>query len=218
MSEPEPRDRPARPAIAGLILAAGASTRLGEPKAAAVAHGKTFAAHVAHALQAGGVGSILAAIGAHEKTTRAAFEEITGVVCLRVLHPEEGAIASVRQGLEDLSRSAQLRGVIVAPVDHPAIRASTIVALCRAASSSSRPILVPSYAAKRGHPTYFAREIWSELAAPDLRQGARSVVRRDPDRVLEVAVSDPGVLLNIDTPESLARWRKTPIAIAERSP
>ena len=211
MSDAKSRHPPARPAVAGLILAAGAATRLGEPKAAAVAHGKTFAAHVAHALQAGGIHSILAAIGAHEKATRAAFEEIGGVACLRVRHPEEGPIASLRQGIENLSPSAHVHGVIVAPVDHPAIRASTIVELCQAAAASSCPILVPCFAGQRGHPTYFAREIWSELAAPGLKEGARSVVRRDPDRVLEVAVSDPGVLRNIDTPESLALWRAAPI-------
>ncbi len=216
MSDPRTRHSPARPAVAGLILAAGEATRLGEPKAAAIAHGKTFAAHVAHALQAGGIDPILAAVGGHERATRAAFGEIQGVNCFRVRHPEEGPIASMREGLANFSPTPDLRGVVVAPVDHPAILSSTIVALCQNAATTSRPIVVPCLAGQRGHPTYFAREIWAELAAPDLAHGARSVVRRDPNRVLEVAVADPGILLNIDTPESLALWRETPRATSAR--
>ena len=208
-SSQEARHRIDQSTVAGLILAAGEATRLGEPKAAAVAHGKTFAAHVASALQQGGLSRILAVVGIHETASASAFGAIAGVECLQIGHPERGPIASLCLGLERLSQSTSCTGVVVAPVDHPDIQAATITCVLEAAAGSSRPIVVPCHTGKRGHPTYFAREVWPEFAAPDLHEGARSVVRRDETRVLEVEVPDHGILRNIDTPTSLARWQQT---------
>ena len=209
VADSEPGHRPARPAVAGLILAAGAATRLGEPKAAAVAHGSTFAAHVAKALRAGGISRLLAMVGVHEQDARQALAGIDHVEFATVHSAERGPIASLAQGLEILARDPRYSGVVVAPVDHPSIQAATVAALCQGAIVSGQPIVVPVFAGRRGHPTYFAREIWPEFAANDLIEGARTVVRRSPARVHEVPVSDAGILRNIDTPESLRLWRQS---------
>ena len=51
---------------------------------------------------------------------------------------------------------------------------------------------------------FFPRSVFEELTAPDLTEGAREVVRRDPGRVIEVPVDDPGVIVDIDTPDQYA--------------
>ena len=69
----------------------------------------------------------------------------------------------------------------------------------------SAPILIARYHGRRGHPVLFAKRVFSELlAAPD-GEGARFVVNADPARVVYVEVEDPGVTLDLDTPEDLKR-------------
>lgn len=196
-------------AIAGLILAGGASRRMEQPKASLQAHGDTFVGHVARALSAAGTAPNLVVAGVHLEATRAALADATDLILLTNPAPLRGPISSIAIGLAWLQRDAAIRGCIIAPVDHPAIEASTITALIRAARQATHPIVAPLFRGQRGHPTYFAREVWEELLDPQLAGGARVVVRRDPARVQELVVTDAGVVRNIDTPEHLAAWRST---------
>lgn len=193
--------------VAGLILAGGASRRMKAPKAALRAHGATFVAHVAHALAAGGTSPNLVVAGVHRETTRAALGSAYNFPLLDNPAPERGPISSIAIGLAWLRSDPRVRGCIIAPVDHPAITAGTVAALLEAACATTHPIVVPVFRGRRGHPTYFAREVWHELLDPQLDGGARVVVQRAPARVREVKVIDPGIVRNIDTPEDLAAWR-----------
>jgi molybdenum cofactor cytidylyltransferase len=69
-----------------------------------------------------------------------------------------------------------------------------------------RPIIVPTYGGGRGHPTLFARQLYGELLAAPLDQGARVVVRAHADEVLELPTDEAGVLADVDTPEQYEQW------------
>jgi molybdenum cofactor cytidylyltransferase len=60
-------------------------------------------------------------------------------------------------------------------------------------------VVVPAVGEETGHPVLFRSTLFPELLEPDLEEGARTVVRRDRDRVLEVQVNDPGVLADLNT-------------------
>ena len=68
------------------------------------------------------------------------------------------------------------------------------------------PILIASYQGKRGHPVLFSSQVYGEILAAPLDQGAKVVVRKDPARVREIPLEDPGILADIDTPEDYARY------------
>lgn len=88
---------------------------------------------------------------------------------------------------------------LVALADMPWLRATTCQQV--AAAAASHPIVVPTFQGRRGHPVAFERALWTELAALSGDTGARSLLARHA--VKELAVDDPGVLSDVDTPQDL---------------
>jgi molybdenum cofactor cytidylyltransferase len=84
------------------------------------------------------------------------------------------------------------------PVDHPYVDLASVLAVLDAARRTGAPIVLPVFEGRRGHPVYFSRECWRELASvPD--GGARTVVHAHEADLLEVPVVNIGVLRDIDT-------------------
>jgi CTP:molybdopterin cytidylyltransferase MocA len=112
----------------------------------------------------------------------------------------------VQAGLEPLER-AGAEALLLAPVDHPLFRVETVQALLRRFRAAGRPIVVPLYRGRRGHPVLLAAELFDELRRAPASIGARAVVRADPGRVEEVELDDPGVLFDLDDPAALEAAR-----------
>lgn len=90
---------------------------------------------------------------------------------------------------------------LVALADMPWLRASTCQQV--AAAAVQHAIVVPTWQRRRGHPVAFSRTLWKELAALGGDTGARALLARHP--VHELALDDPGVLADVDTPQDLRR-------------
>ena len=69
-------------------------------------------------------------------------------------------------------------------------------------------IVLPTFEGRRGHPVLFSSEVLEEILALGPSEGANIVVRKNPDRIIEVPVNAPGILVDIDTPEQFERLRK----------
>ncbi|HNU12334.1 MAG TPA: nucleotidyltransferase family protein [Rubrivivax sp.] len=95
-------------------------------------------------------------------------------------------------------------GWLVLPGDMPMIRTSSIQAVADALGE--HPVAFTQYRGRRGHPVGFGSELFSELMALDGDIGARRIIARYPAHAIEL--DDPGVLVDIDTPEDLARARR----------
>lgn len=191
-------------AVAGLIPAAGRSSRMGTAKALLDADGPTFLERVAGALSGGGCAPILVVVE-DPASPIAALARTAG--CLPVPNPDpsEGPISSLRVGFAALP--PEVEAVVVCPVDHPLVEPSTVSALLAAFRARRAPVVVPTLAGRRGHPTLFRRDLEEELAEPGLREGARTVVARHEDALEEVRVEDEGILVDIDTlPEYRRRF------------
>ena len=109
----------------------------------------------------------------------------------------EGMSSSLRLGLEKVTREAG--AVIIALGDQPFVLPTTIDMLVSAYSKSGAHIVVPTYHGTRGNPVLFDRSVFSQLARIRGDVGAKSVVQKNSAEVLEVEVSDKGVLVDIDT-------------------
>lgn len=96
------------------------------------------------------------------------------------------------------------QGVVIALADMPFIQPATI-ALISSAIASSSGIVIPHYHAQRGHPVGFAKQYLTALMRLTGDTGARNVIQSHSDDVYKLAVEDAGILLDIDTPEDLAR-------------
>jgi molybdenum cofactor cytidylyltransferase len=104
--------------------------------------------------------------------------------------------SSVRAGRDAIA--ADRTGVLVALCDYPLVQPSTIRLLAAAAENAPDRIIIPTDAGRRGHPLLFPRAVLDELT-PD--RILRDVVRSDPARILELPVIDPGIHMDMDTPE-----------------
>ena len=190
--------------VAGIVLAAGRSSRMGEPKALLGVDGVTFLERAIDILMEGGCTAVAAVLGPGEAARRPG-EISRRKGALPVENPREHAeqIDSLRVGLGSLPEAAE--AAVVLPVDHPLAEAKTVQELIRAFRASGLPIVRPVYNDRPGHPVLFARVLWKELAEPDLADGAREVVRRHAEGILDVTIGDRGVAVDIDTPEDYRR-------------
>ena len=190
--------------VAGIVLAAGRSTRMGEPKALLEVDGGTFLERAVDILVEGGCSSVTVVLAPGE-SSRGAGEIARGKRARPVENPRADAeqIDSLRIGLESLPDDAE--AAVVLPVDHPLAEARTVRELVRGFRASGQPIVRPVYDDRPGHPVLFARGLWDELAEPDLADGAREIVHRHAAEILDVVIGDRGVSVDIDTPEDYRR-------------
>ena len=186
---------------AGVIPSAGASVRMGRPKALLPVQGETFLQRTVGALQGGGCAPVLVVVAKGESRL-AAEAEAAGARVLINPDPGEGPITSLRIALAALD--APVPGIAYLPVDHPMVRAHTVARLLDAARTGGTLLTVPTHRGKRGHPAIFSASLFAELTDPALVGGARTVVHRHLERATKLEVDDPGVLVDIDTPDAYA--------------
>jgi CTP:molybdopterin cytidylyltransferase MocA len=96
-------------------------------------------------------------------------------------------------------------GVVVALCDYPLVTPATISRLVSRHGEAPGAILIPSHGGRRGHPTLFPAAVLNELVVGGT---LRDVVRLDPLRVRLVDTDDPGILLDMDTPEDYTLLRQ----------
>jgi molybdenum cofactor cytidylyltransferase len=187
-------------AVAGVVLAAGRSTRMGRSKALLEVDGGTFLGTCIRTLAAGGCAPVVAVVppGADAEAREAADAGA---------HVVDGAgagseqIDSLRRGIDRLEGAT---AAVVLPVDHPLVRSDTVRALVEAAHADPDAVVRPVLRGQPGHPTLFPRSAFDALRDPALRRGARSVV--ESARTVDIAVEDEGVRADIDTPEAYRRY------------
>jgi molybdenum cofactor cytidylyltransferase len=186
--------------IHAIVLAAGASGRMGAPKALLPIAGSTFVGHILGVLESSGITDITVVLGAGAEDIRPELPLFRGRVVVNERW-EEGQLSSLAAGLgiiEDTSSS----GALVWPVDRPLVSRATIAALLDAFRKHTSKIVVPCCAGRRGHPVIFPARYFQELLTAQGDAGARQILRDHPEAVLEVETSEEGVLVNIDTPET----------------
>ena len=185
--------------IGAVVLAAGRGERMGTPKGSIKVSGRSFVETILGTLEAAGVEAVRVVVA-----PRDAGEQVPLGDERRIVNPEpeRGMLSSVRCGIRALPGGFD--AVLLWPVDHPRVSAETVSALVAAWRGSGAPVVVPSFAGRRGHPALFDARAAGELfTAPD-ELGARAVVLSHDDRI-ELAVEDAAILDDIDTPADFER-------------
>jgi molybdenum cofactor cytidylyltransferase len=181
--------------IAAIVLSAGKSERMGEPKALLSFRGKTFLENILDAISKSSVEHVVVVVGHHRKEIEERLTPAAKVVFNPVY--ELGMITSFQAGIRALP--AGTSGALLFLVDHPLVEAGTIESLV--AKLAPDRIVLPTFNGRRGHPVLFSSDVLDEILALTTSQGANIVVRKDPSRIVEVPVNSPGILVDVDTPE-----------------
>jgi molybdenum cofactor cytidylyltransferase len=185
--------------IAGLLLAAGTSTRLGRPKQLLRFRGRTLLRHAAETGLTAGLEPLVVVIGAEAEAMR---RELAGLPVVVVENPRyaAGQSTSLRAGLAALPQD--VAAVVTLLVDMPGVDAPLIRALVAAWRASGAPIVRPAYEGRPGNPVLFAGGLLPELAQAQGDEGGRAVLRTHAAEVHLLPVTNAGVLQDIDTWEA----------------
>lgn len=193
--------------LAALVLAGGASERMGRVKALLPDRdGCSFVVRLSRVLAAAGVPDVVVVTGESHEAVAAAFaaHPPMPVRLVRNPAPARGQLSSLLTGLDAVDHP-RLEGLLVAPVDVPFVQVRTVASLIDAWRSTRAPVLRPSRGSQHGHPVLFDRAVLDDLRRAPLEVGAKAVVRACGDRVIDVAVDDEGCLVDIDTPDDYER-------------
>ncbi len=151
------------------------------------------------------VDSVLVVLGANHEQIRKVIDPLPVEVCVNEKH-ETGMLSSVICGFSALPDDTGT--VLVFLGDQPGIPPRVSNAVIEAYNDSLHGIVIPLTSHRRGHPLLIDFKYKREIGRLDLEKGLRTLMHHFPEDVLEVEVEEPGILLDIDTPEDYYKAKK----------
>lgn len=192
--------------VAGIVLAAGAGSRFGGPKALLRFGESTLLERAVRTLREGGcTAPVHVVLG---KRLGAPLPVVADMRPSWNLTWREGIGSSLRHALATVEPLRDVSAAVVVLVDQPGVR-SAAVARVIAAYREGAAVAVATYAGRRGHPVLLRRSTWAGVRARATAEiGARAFMSAHPELVTEVVCDDVGTDDDIDTPDDLARLRR----------
>lgn len=200
-----PDREPAPGRIASVILAAGLSRRMGQPKMVLPWGGQTVIGRVVQVLVEAGVAEIVAVTGGARQQVEAALAGLPARTVFNQRFEEDDMTVSLQAGLQALP--AEIQACLVALGDQPQIEPGIVTAVIDAFRSSGAELVIPSYQMRRGHPWLVGRSLWGEIQALHAPDTLRDFINRHADQIHYLNVNNPGVLKDLDTPDDYERER-----------
>ena len=201
-----------RPRLCGVILAAGESSRMGTDKAllpwppagsGASSAGQTFLAAAIEAL--GPFTDMVIVVAGKNEAALAPIVFANGATLVRNPKPERGQFSSLQIGLQEVLNHGR-DAAIVTLVDRPPASAATLQALCDEFPTAASGVwaVIPEYAGHHGHPVLLAREMIEVFLKAPATANARDIEHQFQQHIAYIAVDDPSVTQNVDTPQDYA--------------
>jgi molybdenum cofactor cytidylyltransferase len=196
--------------LAAVILAAGQSKRMGQPKMVLPWGETTVLGRMIEvygtALKADRATAIIVVTGGAREAVEAEAARWAGKFAVRCVHNPEfevsGMLESLQCGLAELK--AGVEAALVGPGDQPQLSLSAARGVVAAFERSGARIIVPSHALRRGHPWLVRRELWAELLELRAPQTLRDFLKTHAEEILYVE-TDQTILKDLDTPEDYQR-------------
>ncbi|MDH3315774.1 MAG: nucleotidyltransferase family protein, partial [Gammaproteobacteria bacterium] len=190
------------PRVFALVLAAGQSRRMGKiNKLLADIDGLPLVRRVVDTVKASSCDGVIVVTG-HEAAQVETALEGASVGTVRCADYASGLSASLKTGVDALPGNCD--AAVICLGDMPGVTADHIDRLIAAFDPmEGRAVCVPTFEGKRGNPVLWHRGFFSEIASVRGDVGARHLIGEHEDLVCEVAMEDPGVLLDVDTPKAL---------------
>lgn len=188
-------------AIAGILLAAGTSSRMGSNKMLFELEGESVLRGAARRALAGGLSPLVVVLG-HE--AERAQRELAGLPCQVVINPdyEQGINSSLKTGVSAVP--AEARGAVVMLADMPFVTPEMLAGLVARYRSSEAPLVISDYEGVNAPPMLYDRSLFSELLAMTGEGCGRQVVKRHRDEA-EVLAWPASALTDLDVPDDYTR-------------
>jgi molybdenum cofactor cytidylyltransferase len=195
--------------IAGIVVAAGSSSRMGRPKQLLAIGGKPLPAWVLDAMREAELDPLVLVLG-HEAEAIRRTLDLDGITVVVNTHHTEGMSTSLQAGLAALG--PEVAGAVVAMADQPFIGRTLITELVAEHERTRQPIVAADFGDYQGPPIFLGRAVWP--LANEIRgdQGARFLLKNRPDWVATVPAANRAAALDVDTEEAYAEamdiWRR----------
>jgi molybdenum cofactor cytidylyltransferase len=195
--------------ISAIILAAGASRRMGKPKLILPWGNTTILGQVVATFAAAGIGDILVVTGGARQQIERLITQLAQKFPIRMVHNpdyERGEmLGSIQAGLSGLGSESS--AALIGLGDMPQVKEETVCRICTTFNQTKSPLVIPSFQGHRGHPWLAARSLWPEiLALPGTNATARQFLSAHTSQI-EYVTADENTLKDLDTPEDYNRHR-----------
>jgi molybdenum cofactor cytidylyltransferase len=184
--------------VAAIVLAAGGSVRMGQPKQLLPIGNQPMVRHMTRVVTAAGLAQVVVVIGAHAESVAAALADLPVDIVTNESW-NEGMSSSIRTGLRALR--PEIQAAILVLGDQPALTTDLIHLLATRYRATGASIIAPFYRGQRGNPVLFDRALFPELLNVEGDRGGRMLIARYQEQVEGVDVDDPAVLMDLDSPE-----------------
>lgn len=187
--------------VTGIVLAAGLSQRMGQPKQLLKLGSQTLLSQVMLNAIRSKLDQVIVVVSPQiEQQATQILESLDKKVLIVVnTDPVRGISSSIKLGLEEVSEGA--RGVMVLLGDQPLVSTEVIDKLIDTFDLDPKKIIVPTYNGKDGNPVIFPAESIGDLRTISGDKGAKNIIYNHLDMVIKVEVGDLGSMEDIDTPE-----------------
>ena len=193
-----------RDSIGAVILAAGASSRMGRPKQLLEYNGLTLVRRAALAARDAGCDPVVVVTGADAEELEKELRELN---LQEANNPawESGMGSSIRAGIQAVKANDKITAVVLMLCDQPFVTSNVLSALIAAHRKTGREIVASSYGGTIGVPALFGKAFFTELLRLEGEAGAKQVIQRDLTQVHLLPF--PQGEIDIDTPADFARLR-----------
>lgn len=189
--------------VGAIILAAGQSTRMGEPKLLLPWDRETIIRRVCSQVAACGLYEIVVVAGALEEEIHKQVQDLPVRVVFNPRYAQGEMLSSLQVGLQAIWQTCDACLVVLG--DQPMIQPDIIRALLDAYNRGMGELIAPSYHQRRGHPLIIGKKYWEGIMALPSGGAPRDLLRAHPDEIYHLIVETDTILGDIDTPEDYRR-------------
>ncbi len=185
--------------ISAIILAAGKSVRMGQPKMLLPWGKTTVLGKVIETVRSAGVEDIV--VVTHSTLVSSLAQEGVRLA----LNNNGDMLDSIQAGLR--AQAPEAEATLICLGDQPQVQAGSVRSVCEAFHADGSRLVVPSYQMRRGHPWLIARDLWGDLLTMTAPATMRDFLNVHASEIRYVECETPSILQDLDTPDDYAKYK-----------